>query len=45
MLTKGTEYVDEGQDYYEQRYQQRVVHNLSQRAEKLGFQLVPIPQE
>jgi transposase len=45
MLTKGTEYVDEGQDYYEQRYQQRVVHSLSLRAEKLGFQLVPIPQE
>lgn len=45
MLTKGTEYMDQGQDYYEQRYQQRVVHHLSQRAEKLGFQLVPISQK
>ncbi|MCX8565279.1 MAG: Transposase [Glomeribacter sp. 1016415] len=44
MLTKGTEYIDQGQDYYERHYQQRVVHSLSQRAEKLGFQLVPISQ-
>lgn len=44
MLIKGTEYMDQGQDYYEKCYQQRVVHSLSQRAEKLGFQLAPISQ-
>lgn len=44
MLTKGTEYTDQGQDYYEERYRQRVIHHLAKRAEKLGLQLTPIPQ-
>ncbi len=44
MLTKGSEYTDQAQDYYEQHYQQRVIRHLSQRAEKLGFQRVPLPQ-
>ena len=44
MLTKGTEYPDQGQDYYEERYRQRVMHHLAKRAEKLGLQLTPIPQ-
>ena len=26
MLTKGEEYTDQGQDYYEQRYREHVVH-------------------
>jgi len=43
MLTKGEEYTDQGQDYYEERYRQRVMHHLAKRAEKLGFQLTPIP--
>lgn len=42
MLTKGMEYTDQGQDYYEERYRQRVMHHLTKRAEKLGFQLTPI---
>lgn len=42
MLTKGTEYTDQGQDYYEERYRQRVLHHLAKRAEKLGLQLTPI---
>lgn len=41
MLTKGEEYTDQGQDYYEQRYQKRVLRQLTQRAEKLGMILVP----
>lgn len=41
MLTKGEEYVDQGQAQYEERYRQRVVQNLTKKAEKLGFQLVP----
>ena len=43
MLTKGQEYTDQGQVYYEERYRQRVMHHLTKRAEKLGFQLTPIP--
>ncbi len=42
LLTKGTEYTDKGQDYYEERYRQRVMHHLTKRAEKLGMQLVPL---
>lgn len=40
MLTKGQEYTDQGQDYYEERYRQRVLQNLAQRASKLGMRLV-----
>ncbi|MDQ5853275.1 MAG: IS110 family transposase [Chloroflexota bacterium] len=41
MLRDGTDYVDVGQDYYEQRYRERVVRNLTRRAKELGFTLVP----
>jgi transposase len=44
MLTKGEEYTDQGQDYYEQRYRQRVLLNLSRRAQQLGMKLVAIEQ-
>ena len=44
MLTKGEEYTDQGQDYYEERYQQRVLHNLAQRAAKFGMKIVPVVQ-
>ena len=40
MLTKGEEYTDQGQDYYEERYRERVLRQLSQRAQKLGMKLV-----
>jgi transposase len=43
MLTKGEEYTDQGQAYYEERYRERVLRQLSQRASKLGMQLVPAP--
>jgi transposase len=42
MLTKGQEYTDQGQAYYEERYRQRVVTNLNRRAQQLGLQVVPI---
>lgn len=29
MMTKGAEYADQGQDYYEERYRQRVLHHLT----------------
>ena len=44
LLTKGQEYTDQGQEYYETRYRQRVVNHLSQRAAKLGMKMVPIEQ-
>ena len=34
MLTKGEEYTDQGQDYYEERYRERALRALSQRAAK-----------
>jgi transposase len=40
MLTKGEEYTDRGQDYYEERYRQRVLRNLAHRAEEMGMKLV-----
>ena len=40
MLTKGQAYLDQGQDYYEERYRERVLHQLAKRAEKLGMKLV-----
>lgn len=44
MLTKGEDYVDQGQDYYEKRYRDSMVKNLTQRAAKLGFTVVPVAQ-
>lgn len=42
MITKGEEYVDQGQAYYEERYRQRVEINLRRKAEMLGMRLVPM---
>lgn len=44
MLTKGEEYTDQGQDYYEERYRQRVLRQLAQRAENLDMKLVATEQ-
>lgn len=44
MLTKGEEYTDQGQDYYEERYRERVLRQLAKRAEKLGMKLIATPQ-
>ena len=44
MLTKGQEYTDQGQEYYEERYRERVLRALSQRAAKMGMQMVPMEQ-
>jgi transposase len=41
LLTKGQEYVDQGQLYYEERYRQRVIYSLQRKASKLGMSLVP----
>ena len=44
MLTKGEEYTDQGQDYYEERYRERVLRALSQHIAKLGIQIALIGQ-
>ena len=44
MLTKGEKYTDRGQDYFEERYRERVLRQLSQRAEKMGMKLVAVEQ-
>jgi transposase len=41
MLKNGTSYIDVGQDYYEERYQSRLIQNLKRKAKHLGFELVP----
>jgi len=40
MLKHGTSYVDLGQNYYEERYRDRVIKNLKRKAQALGYQLV-----
>ena len=44
MLTKGEEYTDQGQQYYEERYRDRVVRQLAKRARELGMDLVTSAQ-
>ena len=42
MLKRREPYQDPGADYYDQRYQARVIRHLTHRAAKLGFKLEPI---
>ena len=43
MLTKGEEHTDKGQDYYDEaRYRQRVLSQLTQRAQKMGMKPVAV---
>jgi transposase len=41
-LRHGMAYADPGATYYEDRYRQRVLHNLQRRAKSLGFVLQPL---
>jgi transposase len=41
MLTHGRKYTDQGQDYFEERYRQRVLHKVAQKAKAMGMQLFP----
>lgn len=43
LWTTAEEYTDPGANYYEQQYQQRILKNLSKKAQALGFSLVPQP--
>ena len=42
MLKNGTEYVDQGQDYYEREYKDRVLKNLKRRVAEMGFKMIPV---
>ena len=42
MLKNGSEYVDRGQEYYEEQYRDRVVENMKKRAEDMGYKLVKV---
>jgi hypothetical protein len=42
MLKFGAAYVEQGQTYYEERYKERLVRNLSKRAKEFGLQLTPL---
>jgi transposase len=43
MLTKGTAFVERGQDAYERAYQTRVLKSLDRRARELGYSLIKTP--
>ena len=45
MLKYGSDYVDMGQEQYEQRYRSRVVQNLKRRAQEMGYKLVSLQDE
>jgi transposase len=42
LLTKGQAYVDQGQEYFEERYRQRVLYHLKRKAQQMGFELQPL---
>lgn len=42
MLTHGQEYTDQGLDYFEERYRQRVLHSLAHKAKTMCMQLAPV---
>ena len=42
MLTNVEVYTDQGQDYFEERYRERVLGALSYCAAKMGVQMAPI---
>jgi len=45
MLTRGEQYVDRGEAYYEERHKQRVIASLRRKAATFGMQLTPSPAQ
>ncbi len=41
LIKCGAEYVDPGQDYYEEKYHDRIIKNLHKKAKSLGYEMVP----
>jgi transposase len=44
MLTQGEQHTDQGHDSFGERYREQVLRALSQRAAKMGMQIVTIAQ-
>jgi len=44
MFTKGADYVDAGQEYYEVRYRSRVAQNKKRKAREFGFEWVALKE-
>ena len=42
-LKYGLEYVDPGQEWYEQAYRQRLINSLTRRVREVGYVLIPNP--
>jgi len=42
MMKHGQDYIDAGQDYYDQQYKARIIKNMQKRAQMLGFELTRI---
>jgi transposase len=45
MRTMGQAYLDLGKDYYENRYKERMLRNITKRAWELGYDAVLQPIE
>jgi hypothetical protein len=45
MWTTGQAYTDLGSDYYENRYKERVLRNITKRARELGYEVTLQPLE
>ncbi len=43
--TKGTEYVEMGLHYYEEKYKDRLLKGLQKRAHELGMMIMPAPNK
>jgi hypothetical protein len=41
MLKDKVDYVDLGENYYNENYKARLIRNLNDKAKSLGFQLIP----
>jgi hypothetical protein len=41
MLTEGTNYVERGENYYEQQYAERMLERLKKQAKQFGCVLIP----
>lgn len=44
MVKYKFDYKDAGQNYYEQKYKERIIKNMKKRAMQLGFQLIPMSE-
>lgn len=42
MIVDGEDYQELGENYYEQKFQERVMENLKKRAKEMGYSLTPI---